>query len=98
MKKGKQSSSPERWPTTLAEQARVFGYERVTSERDWEIERNLPAGGVRRLFLNAIGMAILEGYINHAHAIEARLPYLRSDFKCRLGRSKDGGQTMYVGR
>lgn len=98
MPKNKPSSRIRKFPTTLVEQARVFGYRRFVTEKDWEIELPLPPGGVRRLFLNAIGMAALEGpMVGHAHSLEAVLPYLRPNFKYKVGRTAEGCTTVYIG-
>jgi hypothetical protein len=98
MNQANQSSRSRRFPKTLAEQAKAFGYERFLTERDWEIELKLPRGGVRRILLNAIGMAIAEGpMLGHAYSLEAILPYVRPDWKFKVGRLANGCQTTYIG-
>jgi hypothetical protein len=98
MEKRHYTHSRKKFSTTLAEQAKAFGYERFLTERDWEIELKLPRGGVRRILLNAIGMAIAEGpMLGHAYSLEAILPYVRPDWKFKVGRLANGCQTTYIG-
>ena len=96
MEKRYSTHSRKRFPTTLAEQARVFGYERFLSENGWEITI-APPRNVRRLWLGAIYLASAEGAPMHAQALEARLPHLHPDFKFKAGRLANGCQTCYVG-
>ena len=77
----------------LEVQARIRGYERINFEEDWEITLPIPA---RRLFQVAAHLARFEGMINHARALEARLPHISPDAQYKIGRLKNGCSTAYV--
>lgn len=94
MNQTNQSSRSRRFPRTLAEQAKMFGYQRFISEKDWDTTLPIPAVD---LFRVAAYLARFEGAIFHAQAIEARPPYLRPNFKYKVGRLANGCQTCYIG-
>ena len=82
-----------KFPETLEEQARVFGYQRSHFKKDWEI--TLPIS-VREAFQTAAYLARVEGKVEHAYSIEVRLPSLTQKFKYTVGSLKNGCRIVYV--
>jgi hypothetical protein len=78
---------------SLGKQAEIYDYRRVSFQVNWQIRLPLSA---RKILETAAYFARLEGNINHAKSIEARLDALVSDGAYYVGRLRNGCATAQI--